>query len=155
MFNKTKPYSEVCGGTIPYKYEQGGRYYDHQYNEVKEDGAPVPGGEYIPPEMEAKPAKAAAPEPANPYENSLAVGGEADDSSPVPETEIPLADAADMAIDDIDSLKLPEIKEQLDRLGVSYDKTARKADLKAILADELATQAIEAEQEARDTEDSE
>lgn len=155
MFKKTKSYSEVCGGTMPYKYEQGGRYYDHQYNEVTESGDRVPGGEYISPEMEPATTPAAAPEPANPYKNSLAVGGEPEDSSPVPETEIPLADAADMAVDDIDALKLPEIKEQLDRLGVSYDKTARKADLKAILADELATQAIEAEQEARDAEDSE
>lgn len=146
MFNKSKPYGEVCGPGMAYRYEQAGKYYDHHLNEVTEAGVPVPGGEYILPEDESKPTTSvdiAQAEPESPYKNTLAVGGE--ESSPVPETEIPLPDSKASDVEDLDSLQLPEIREQLDRLGVKYDKKGRKADLKAVLAAELASQAVEDE----------
>lgn len=128
MFNKNKPYGEVCGTGIRYKYEQNGKLYDAQYNEVTSDGLKVPGGEYITPEMRTT---------QNTRPEVLAEAG------PVPETEIPIAAGVDLKIDDIDTLKLPEIKEQLDRLGVEYDKSARKPDLVVLLRDELVTQVDE------------
>ena len=152
-FFKSKPFGEVCGIGIPYKYEQGGKYFDQNLNEVTEQGVPVPGGEYIKPEdeipedgriMTESASKAAIDDV---YTNSLSV----DQGAPVPEVTLEETSSEDANVDNLDDLKLPEIKEQLDRLGVSYDKQARKPDLKALLRYELAADEIAAGQD-EDTE---
>lgn len=38
--NRKKPFGEVCG-IAPYKYEQGGRFFDQQGNEVDKRGRPI------------------------------------------------------------------------------------------------------------------
>lgn len=145
MFNKSKPYGEVCGPNVPYKYEQDGRYYDQQFNEVTDKGELI--ARHVTAEEQRETIKTVAT--TAPPADDVVI----DESGPVPEIGMDLAASADAFVDDLDELKLPEIKEQLDRLGVKYDKNARKADLKALLADELIAAEIEKDQEEHEGEE--
>lgn len=127
-FNKTKPYGEVNGPSIPYRYEQGDKYYDHQLNEITQAGEPVAGGEYILPEDEAKPQTIKPQQEPKPQE---------EESNPVPEIGIEPVSDQDAEVDNLDELKSDEIREQLDRLGIGHTKNMLKPDLKALLREEL------------------
>lgn len=146
-FKKHKPYGEVCGTGVPYKYDQAGKYYDHQFNEVTIDGVRIPGGEYIKPEDERKAQEPVVEQPAEEFKG-IAMDADVD----VPEIGLEETTAADVPVtsDDIDTLSAPDLREMLDRLDIKYPKKMLKPDLKALLQSELA--ALDAEKDEKDAE---
>lgn len=150
--NRNKPYGEVCGTGVKYKYEQAGKYFDQHGNEVAVDGKPVPGGE-MPQDLGApehenqeKPATLAPENTEKPEYTGMSV--DQGENNQVPETEIDAVDGSDVEplAQEIDDLTVADLKDMLDRMDVKYPKKAKKPDLQAMLRDEIKQREIEANQ---------
>ena len=147
-FNKSKPYGEVCGLGISYKFVQNNKFYDHHFNEVTKKGEPVPGGEYDVIEVR-KPAPVVEKAPEPKEFTGMAVDQPIQTGDDSVDVTIISGEAEIIAPEDdgLSELTRKELFEQLERMGADKpEQNARKDDLVAMLRDEL---------KAKDAEDDE
>lgn len=161
--NRNKSYGEVNGGNMPWKYEQGGRYYNHQGLEVDpETGEALENPDVLDPAKTAThgvPAGHAAAQSAQIAQHHTQAPAE--NETPVPEIgegmeQINDVDLSQFPDDDgLDELKTPEIRDALDRLGVEYKARDSKPDLLTMLREELTGRRQEHEDEQENEQESE